>query len=105
VQLSWQPPVSGRVTEYRVYRGTTPGTQTLLTTVPNVLGYHDASAAQTLYFYRVTAVGSSGEGPSSALTGMVGKAPTPAGMVRQEVDRRTVMSDTHVGLQWSRRWA
>lgn len=105
MQLSWQPPLTGRVTEYRVYRGTTPGTQTLLATVPNVLGYHDASAARTLYFYRVTAVNSGGEGPGSALTGMIGKGTTPAGTVREDVDRRLVVSNTHVGLQWSRRWA
>jgi len=105
VQLSWQRPVSGRVTEYRVYRGTTPGTQTLLATVHGGLGYHDASAARALYLYRVTAVGAGGEGPSSALAGMVGKGATPAGMVREDVDRRMVVSNTHVGLHWSRRWA
>ncbi len=105
VQLSWQPPVSGRVSEYRVYRGTSPGIQTLLATVPGVLGYHDASAGRSLYFYRVTAVNAGGEGPSSNLTGMIGKAPTPAGVVREDIDRRMVVSNTQVGLQWSRRWA
>ncbi|MGI8807437.1 MAG: fibronectin type III domain-containing protein [Acidimicrobiales bacterium] len=105
VQLSWQAPANGPVTGYRVYRGTSPHSQTLQTSVPNVLGYNDASAGRTLYYYRVSAYNAAGEGPSSALTGMIGKAATPAGVVRDDVDRRLVVSDARLGSWWSRRWA
>ena len=105
VQLAWQRPANGPVTGYRLYRGTSPRTQTVLATVSDVLGYHDASAGRALYYYRVTALNAAGEGPSSALTGMIGKSTTAAGTVREDVDRRLVVSDSRLGAPWSRRWA
>jgi hypothetical protein len=105
VQLAWQRPANGPVTGYRVYRGTSPHSQTVLATVSDVLGYHDASAGRTLYYYRVTALNAAGEGPSSALTGMIGRSTTPGGTVREDVDRRLVVSDSRLGAPWSRRWA
>jgi hypothetical protein len=104
IQLAWGAPVTGPVTGYRIYRGTSPYTQTLLTTVGNVGGYNDASALPTIYYYRVTAYNAVGEGPSSALTGMLGKAATAAGVVGQ-ADPRFVVSDQRLGVQWIRRWA
>ena len=105
MQLAWQAPASGPVTGYRVYRGTTAGSQTLLTTLPNVSGFNDATAGRSLYFYRVTAVNAAGEGPSSAVTGMVGKAPAPAGTVQEDVDRRLTVSSPRPNAPFARRWA
>ena len=105
VQLSWQRPASGPVTGYRVYRGTSPYTMTLLAELPDVLGYNDASAGRALYFYRVTALNAAGEGPSSALTGMIGKEPTAAGSVREDIDRRLIVSHSRMGFARSSRWA
>lgn len=93
------------MTGYHIYRGTTPYTQTRLASVGNVLGYNDASASPTLYYYRVTAYNAAGEGPSSQLTGMIGKAASPAGVVGQGADPRFVISDPRMGAQGTRRWA
>lgn len=105
MQLAWQATTPGPVTGYRIYRGTTPYTQTLLATVGNVLGYSDTAAARTLYYYRITAYNSAGEGPSSQLTGMIGKEATPAGTVREDVDRRMTVSDPRRGPLAGTRWA
>ncbi len=105
IQLSWRPPATGSVTGYRIYRGTSPYSQALLAAVPDVAGYNDAAAGRTLYYYRITAYNAAGESPSSTLTGMIGKSPTPAGTVREDVDRRLVVSDARMRSPFSRRWA
>lgn len=105
VQLSWQPPATGPVTGYRVYRGTTPGSQTLLTTLPNVIGYIDASAGPALYYYRLTAFNGAGEGPSSALTGMIGKTASTSGITGEQTDPRLAVSGFRMRSPLSNRWA
>ncbi|MGZ4314754.1 MAG: fibronectin type III domain-containing protein [Gaiellaceae bacterium] len=70
VALSWQAPSTNGgapITNYLVYRGTSSGNETLLTTLGNVTSYKDTSATggQT-YWYYVTAKNSAGEGPRSA---------------------------------------
>jgi subtilisin family serine protease/fibronectin type 3 domain-containing protein len=69
VGLSWTAPASdggASITAYKVYRGTSPGGETLLTTVGNVLTYTDNSASSgTPYYYKVSAVNAVGEGLSS----------------------------------------
>ena len=105
VQLSWQPPATGPVTGYRVYRGTTPGSQTLLTTLPNVIGYIDASAGPALYYYRLTAFNGAGEGPSSALTGMIGKTASTSGIAGEQTDPRLAVSGFRMRSPLSNRWA
>ena len=91
VVLSWAAPSTGPVTGYRIYRGTTPYSQTLLAEVGTVLGYHDAAAGPALYFYRVAAFNAAGEGPSSSLTGMIGKSGSAAGMAREDVRRHVIL--------------
>jgi len=103
VLLAWQPPTTGPVTGYRIYRGSSPASQTLLATVSGVHGYHDASAGPSLHYYRVTAVNAAGEGPSSNLTGMVGEAPAPAGTVQEDVHRRLAVSELRP--PFAQRWA
>jgi len=74
VLLRWQPPASGPVTGYRVYRSTSPFALGHLASVGAVTGYADTSAARgVLYYYTVTAVNGAGEGPSSGLARMVGR--------------------------------
>ena len=63
--LNWEAPDSCNfgITNYRIYRSTSPNPTTLLTTVGNVLTYTDSSVtAGTTYYYRVTAVIAGGEG-------------------------------------------
>jgi len=69
VSLSWQAPSDngGRsITNYRIYRGTSSGGETLLTTVGNVLSYtNTALSSGVAYYYTVAAVTSLGTGPQS----------------------------------------
>ena len=104
VQLAWQAPSTGPVTGYRIYRGTSPYTLALLSTVGNVAGYTDASAGPTLYYYRVSAYNGSGEGPPSNYAGMIGKTATPAGAVN-EVDPRLGISRSQLRSPFAWRFA
>ena len=69
VALSWTDPVSNggsAITGYKVYRGTSAGTETLLTTVGPVLAFTDRDVTPgTTYYYEVSAVNAVGEGPKS----------------------------------------
>jgi len=66
VSLSWSAPISdggSAITNYKIYRGTTSGAETLLTTVGNVSSYTDMTVTNNQpYYYKVVAVNSVGEG-------------------------------------------
>jgi hypothetical protein len=67
VSLSWNP-VSG-ATSYNIYRGTSSGGESLVTSV-TVASFNDTGlTSNTAYYYQVSAVNSSGEGPLSTETG------------------------------------
>jgi fibronectin type 3 domain-containing protein len=61
------PPDGGSpITNYKVYRGTVSGGETLLTTLGNTTSYDDAAVTNgTTYFYKVSAVNAVGEGAQS----------------------------------------
>jgi acid phosphatase type 7 len=66
--LSWTAPADGGapITGYRIYRGTSSGSEALLDTVGKVQAYDDYSAVNgTTYYYRVTAVNAAGESATS----------------------------------------
>ena len=74
VSLSWTPPASNggvNITSYRVYRGTSSGNETLLTSggcsgLGAVTSCTDTGlTAGQAYYYEVTAVNAIGEGPQS----------------------------------------
>ena len=69
VLLEWDAPVSNggaEITNYRIYRGTTPGDLSLLTTIGNLLTYTDESVDNGVtYYYQVSAVNWAGEGELS----------------------------------------
>ena len=66
--LSWTTPADGgnAITGYRIYRGTSSGTETLLTSVGLVNGYTDTTVANGgSYYYQVSAVNGVGESARS----------------------------------------
>lgn len=68
VRLSWAAPSDGgsAITNYKIYRGTVSGGETLLATVVNVMSYDDNAVTNgTPYYYQVSAVNAVGEGPRS----------------------------------------
>ncbi len=69
VFLTWIPPSYDGglpITNYRIYRGTTPGGEIFLTEIANVLTHPDTGLTNgQLYCYRVSAVNAIGEGPLS----------------------------------------
>jgi predicted phage tail protein len=68
VNLSWTVPFDGgsAITGYDIFRGTTSGGETLLTTVAPGTAYADSSVTSGItYYYRVIAVNADGNGASS----------------------------------------
>ena len=71
IDLTWTAPISNggsAITGYRIYRSTTPGTETLLTTVAGTARtYRDSSATRNRrYYYVIRALNAIGVGPASA---------------------------------------
>ena len=69
VSLSWATPSNNGgspITNYNVYRGTSSGSETLLTQIGNATLYNDTTVTNgQAYFYKVTTVNSVGESPQS----------------------------------------
>jgi fibronectin type 3 domain-containing protein len=103
VDLSWSVPPSnggGWVGSYRVYRATSSGAETLLSTVgPITTDFRDTSVVNgTTYYYQVTAVNSAGEGPRSnerAATPAVPTRPGAPGLIS------ATAGVSKVSLSWS----
>src|SRR5437762_2326137 len=81
VTLTWQAPASdggSPITNYKIYRGLAPTTETFLTTVGNVLTYTDRSVTNGVtYYYQVSAVNAAGEGPRSNEASATPSPPPP----------------------------
>src|SRR2546421_736011 len=69
VTLTWQAPASNGgspITNYRIYRATTTGGETLKATIGNQLSDSDGGLTNGVtYYYQVSAVNAAGEGPRS----------------------------------------
>jgi len=84
VALTWDPPSSdggSSITNYRIFRGTLAGGESLLVETGNVLTYVDAGLTNgQTYFYMATAVNLVGEGPKSNEASATPMAPPPANL-------------------------
>ena len=100
VTLSWQAPASdggAAITNYTVYRGTSSGGETLLTSLGTVLTYVDPGVANgQTYYYEVTATNGLGEGPKSAEA-----AATPADVPSEPRALTATGVSGQVALSWT----
>jgi fibronectin type 3 domain-containing protein len=99
VGLDWSAPASSggyAITEYRIYRGTSPGGETLLTSAPaNVTSFADGGLTNgTTYFYEVSAVNARGEGPRSSEVSATPGLPSPPALVATPANGSVVLSWT-----------
>jgi len=66
INLTWQAPSSNggfSIINYRIYKGTFSGNESLLTTIGNVLTYSDTNLTNgRRYYYRISALNEIGEG-------------------------------------------
>ncbi|TLZ60410.1 MAG: hypothetical protein E6K13_08345 [Methanobacteriota archaeon] len=102
VDLTWYQPASdGRspVTNYRIYRGTSSGSLTLLSEIGTTLSYADTGRTNGItYYYAVSAVNAAGEG---ARSGEVSATPMGTGTVPSAVQSlQAVAGDAQVTLTW-----
>ncbi len=103
VTLTWTAPSSNggsAVTAYKVYRGTTAGGETLLTTLGNVLSFTDAAVTNgQTYYYQVSAVNANGEGQRSSEASATPAAPTTVPSAPALTS--AVRGDASITLTWT----
>jgi fibronectin type 3 domain-containing protein len=100
VALTWSAPASNggsAITAYKLYRGTTTNTETLVQTLGNVTSYTDISLSNgTTYYYKVTAVNTVGE---SALS--TEALATPATVPGAPAGLTATAGNNQVSLSWT----
>src|SRR5438093_6269232 len=103
VTLTWQAPASNGgspITNYKIYRGTTSGGETLVATIGNQLSYSDGGLTNGVtYYYQVSAVNNVGEGPKSNEASANPTAPATQPGAPQDLD--ATAGDATVTLTWS----
>jgi|LGVE01.1.fsa_nt_gb hypothetical protein len=102
VNLEWAEPSDyggSPITNYKLYRGTVQGEETLLRPVGNVLTYTDDNVIDNLtYYYQVSAKNSAGEGDMSdeKFATLIPDTTVPSA----PQDLEATPGDGHVSLEW-----
>ncbi|UCE38626.1 MAG: PQQ-binding-like beta-propeller repeat protein, partial [Thermoplasmata archaeon] len=99
IDLDWSAPITdggGPITNYRIYKGTSPGALTFYVELGDVQFYHDIVVTNGItYYYKVSAVNNLGEGPlsneASATPGTVPEAP---------LNLQAAAGNRYVNLSW-----
>jgi fibronectin type 3 domain-containing protein len=69
IDLTWNAPLSdggSPIINYRIYKGTSPGSETFYIMIGNITSYNDTSVTPGVtYYYKVSAVNGTEEGPLS----------------------------------------
>jgi fibronectin type 3 domain-containing protein len=98
--LSWTPPGDAggnSITNYSVYRATTPGGASFLRTLGNVTSYTDTGLANGVtYYYQVTAHNAVGEGSRSAEANV-----TPLALPGAPTALSATRGNAQVALSWN----
>jgi cytochrome c biogenesis protein CcdA/fibronectin type 3 domain-containing protein len=99
INLTWQAPASNggsAITNYKVWRGTTSGTEIFLTSVYPSLWFNDTGLTNgEIYYYKVSAVNSVGEGPkSNEFNGAPCTVPTAP------LNLQTILGNGYIRLTW-----
>src|SRR5439155_16049577 len=99
VALTWQAPASdggSPITNYRIFRSTSSGTETIIGTVGNVNSYTNTGlTGGVTYFYKVKAVNAAG---SSILSNVASATPTGAPSAPQNL--QATAGVRNVALTW-----
>ncbi len=99
IVLNWSVPANNggaTVTNYSIYRGTTPGGETLILTLGNILTYTDRGLTNCqTYYYRVSAVNSIGEGTWSNEFNA-----TSATLPTSPQNLQAILGGAYVNLTW-----
>ncbi|UCE74045.1 MAG: Ig-like domain-containing protein, partial [Methanomassiliicoccales archaeon] len=107
IRLTWKAPTtSGKsaITNYRIYRGYNPGTETLLEEISNVLFYNDIDVTNGItYYYKVSAKNTVGEGPLSEELSIVFRPTTdiPPSIVDKSPIGTDIPVDTTITIVFS----
>jgi fibronectin type 3 domain-containing protein len=99
IELYWDEPTSdggSPITNYRIYRGTSSGSETFYIMIGNLTFYNDTSVTFGItYYYRVSAVNIVGEGPFSNEA-----FATPPAVPTQPLNLLTVAGNGYIDLSW-----
>jgi titin len=99
VYLTWGIPNDGGadITNYRIYRGTEPGTVTFFIEIGDVTFFNDSSVSNSItYYYTISAVNAIGEGPLSEEVNA-----TPSGVPSAPLEFSATPGNSYVLLNWN----